>query len=50
MIASHVIVLSAMIVALIEYYRVLDIEKKFKGAKQVNIEEEVESEVIASGK
>ena len=49
MIAVHVIVLSAMVISLIEYYRVLDIEKKFHGVKKVSVEEEVESEVIASG-
>ena len=48
-IATHVIVLSALVVAIIEYYRVIDIEKKYHGDNKANLEEEEESEVIAHG-
>ena len=48
-IATHVIILSALVVAIIEYYRVLDIEKRYRGYTKQNLEEEVESEVIAHG-
>ena len=48
-IATHVIVLSALIVAIIEYYRVIDIEKKFNGGNKADLEEKEESEVIAHG-
>lgn len=48
--ATHVVVLIAMIIAIIEYYNVIHIEKVFKGVKDIKIKEEVESEVIASGK
>ena len=45
--ALHVVILAAGIVALIEYYRVLDIEKRF--TKPHTLEKEEETEVIASG-
>ena len=46
---THVIILSAGIVAIIEYYRVLDIEKRFK-KENTSFEKEEETEIIASGK
>ena len=48
-IATHVIIFSACIVAIIEYYRVLDIEKRFK-IQQPSFEKKEETEIIASGK
>lgn len=48
--AAHVVVLVGMIIAIVEYYNVLHIEKVFKGDNKIKIEEEVESEVIANGK
>ncbi|HBF68343.1 MAG TPA: hypothetical protein DDW20_03375 [Firmicutes bacterium] len=48
--ACHVVVLVGMIIAIVEYYNVLHIEKVFKGDNKIKIEEEVESEVIANGK
>lgn len=47
----HIFILAACVVAIIEYYNVLHIEKVFSGKsdKKANIEEEVESEVIANG-
>lgn len=46
----HVVVLLALALAVVEFYNVLHIEKVFRGDKGVKMEEEVESEVIASGK
>ena len=48
--AVHVIVLGALVIAISQYYNVIHIEKVFKGSDALNINEDVESEVIASGK
>lgn len=47
---THIIILVATCVALVEYYNVIHIEKVFKGEKALKFEEEVESEEIAHGK
>ena len=46
----HVLVLAALIFAIVQYYNVFHIEKVFKGDNKAKLDEEVESEVIASGK
>lgn len=46
----HVVVLLALALAVVEFYNVLHIEKVFHGEASSKMEEEVESEVIASGK
>ena len=46
----HVVVLLALALAVVEFYNVLHIEKVFIGDSGIKMEEEVESEVIASGK
>ncbi len=48
--ATHAIIFAAVVVAIIEYYNVIHIEKIFKGAMEPVLEEEVEGEVIANGK
>ncbi len=48
--ASHALILGACILAIIEYYNVVHIEVTFKGKKVLKLDEEIESEVIASGK
>lgn len=45
----HALVFAACVFAIVEFYNVLHIEKIFKGSSQSTMEEEVESEVIASG-
>lgn len=47
---THIVVLVACIVAIVEYYNVIHIEKVFKGNKALKLDEEVEGEVIARGK
>lgn len=47
---SHVLILIACIVAIVEYYNVIHIEMVFKGNKDLKLKEEIESEVIACGK
>ena len=47
--ATHVVILIACIIAIIEYYNVIHIEKVFKGEDALKLNEEVESEVIANG-
>ena len=46
----HALVLGALAIAIWQYYNVIHIEKAFKGKDALKIEEDVESEVIASGK
>ena len=48
--ALHVIVIGFAIAALVFYYQVFDIEKKFKGEKNVNFKQEEKRETIANGK
>ena len=48
--ALHVLLLGACVLAIVEFYNVLHIEKVFNGENISKMEEEVESEVIASGK
>lgn len=45
----HVLLLGACVVAIVEFYNVLHIEKIFNGEASSKMEEDVESEVIASG-
>lgn len=47
--AIHVLVLLACVFAIFEFYNVIHIEKVFRGDKVTSMEEEKESEVIASG-
>lgn len=46
---THIVILIACLIAIVEYYNVIHIEKVFKGKNALNVEEEVESEVIAHG-
>ncbi len=48
-IATHVIVLGALVYALICFYRVIDIEKKYHGNNNSDLEDKEDSEVIAHG-
>lgn len=48
--AVHALVLGALAIAIWQYYNVIHIEKVFKGENALRIEEDEESEVIASGK
>lgn len=47
---THIVVCLGLIYAIIQYYNVLHIEKVFNKSPEMNLNEEVESEVIASGK
>ena len=46
----HVVVLAAIALAIVEFYNVLHIEKVFNTNSEPKMDDEVESEVIASGK
>ncbi len=46
---SHIIVMIACIIAIIEYYNVIHLEYKYNGQKLLKLNEEIKSEVIAYG-
>ncbi len=46
---THIVVLIACLIAIVEYYNVLHIEKVFNGEHSLKLDEEIESEVIARG-